>query len=196
MSKKHKLIRNTGILLTLLFIHFMFSSASLTALSAHKKSEKTANYGPSKVIQTQNFKYGKLFLCKYDKWFSCNTVKKGCLGMWYPGNQVHGKENDVSRSIDYYWHGSTYRDDYMLWMLYGVVNDNRIISVKMEAELHGEKKILEYPQLYDNMFLFTWNSKETDYKIKRLIGFDKNLNAIYEVEMGAYFKSEEIFTRS
>jgi hypothetical protein len=184
MTKTQKLIKNLSILVLLGILFFMFNTASPTALIAHQKSEKSANYGPSTIIAEKDFEFGKLFLCKYDKWFSCNTVIKRFGGLvWYPGNQVYGNINDTSLPINYFWHGSRYRKDYMLWMVYGVVNDKNITSIKLEVELDGQTISLKHPQLYNDMFLFTWNSYETDYKPLRLIGLNSNSEIIYEKEL-------------
>jgi hypothetical protein len=48
--------------------------------------------------------------------------------------------------------------------------------------VYGQTIILDHPQLYDNMFLFTWNSKETDYKFRKLIGLDEDSKVICEIE--------------
>jgi len=183
MTKMQILIRNLAILALFGTVFFMLSNASPTALHAHQKSERTANYGPSTIVTVKDFELGKLFLCKYDKWFSCNTVIKRCFGLlWYPGNQVYGKLNNTSLPIDYYWQGSRYKKDYMLWMVYGIVNDKSITSVKLEVELNGQTLTLDQPQLYDDMFLFTWNSMKTDYKLKKIIGLDDDSKVIYEKE--------------
>jgi len=43
---------------------------SFSALEAHQKSEKSYHYGPSEILEVIDFPKGKIFLCKYDKWFT------------------------------------------------------------------------------------------------------------------------------
>lgn len=180
MIKKRKLIRNTLILVLLLLIAASFSTASFTPLSAHKRSERTANYGPSTIIKSQKIKGGMLYLCKYDKWFSLNTVKRGFLGLWYAGNQVHGGENDIKNAINYSWGISSIKDNYRLGKFYGIVNDPNIKSVKLVLNMKDEMKTFEQNELYDNMFLFTWDGDLVNFQAAKITGLDKDSNIIFE----------------
>lgn len=180
MIKKQKLIRNTLILVLLLLISTSFLGASFTPLSAHKRSERTANYGPSTIIKSQKIKGGMLYLCKYDKWFSLNTVKRGFLGLWYAGDQVHGSENDIKNAINYSWGISSIKDNYRLGKFYGIVNDPNIKSVKLALDVNDEMKIFEQKELYDSMFLFTLEGDVVNFQAAKITGLDKDSNIIFE----------------
>lgn len=180
MTKKQKLIRNLFILILLVLFVVNLSTASFTPLSAHKRSERTANYGPSTIIKFQRIKGGMLYLCKYDKWYSLNTVRRGILGLWFPGDQVHGKENDIKNPMNYSWGFSGTSNNYMISKFFGIVNDPNIKSVKLTVSIAGEEKTFEQKELYDNMFLFIWEGKEVYFDVGRLMGLDKDSNIIFE----------------
>jgi hypothetical protein len=182
MNKKRKLIRNLFILLLMVIIVASFSAASLTPLSAHKRSERTGNYGPSIVVKSQSIKGGRLYLCKYDKWFSLNTVKRGFLGLWYAGDQVHGMENDTKLPISYSW-GMNTIGKYRQAKFFGIVNNPDIKSIKLEVKINGQLKILEQKELYDNIFMFTWEDGEKLFEFVKITGLDKNSDVIYEKAM-------------
>jgi len=74
MSRIKKVIRNLIILVLLFILYMMWAGLYLTPLLANEHSERSAHYGPSEVIHIENFDGGKYILCKYDRWFSCNTV--------------------------------------------------------------------------------------------------------------------------
>jgi hypothetical protein len=179
MKKKKKLIRNLIILFLLVIIAASFSTASITSLAAHKRSERTANYGPSIIIKSQSIKGGRVYLCKYDKWFSLNTVKRSSIGLWYAGDQVHGMENDTKVPIVYSWGVST-MGQYRQARFFGIVNNPDIKSVKLDLKLNGELKTLEQKELYDSMFLFIWEEGETGFQAVKITGLDKNSGVIYE----------------
>lgn len=180
MTKGQKLIRNLFILLLLILIADHITGASLTPLSAHKRSERTANYGPSTIIKSQKVKDGMFYLCKYDKWYSLNTVRRGFLGLWFAGDSVSGKENDLTKPLDYSYTTTSLENNHMLGRYYGIVNNPNIKSIKFEIILNGELKTFEQKELYDNMFLFVWDEVVKDCKPVSLIGLDKDSNIVFE----------------
>lgn len=179
MTKRQKLIRNLIILILLILFIGNISSASLTPLSAHKKSERSANYGPSTIIKSQSIKGGILYLCKYDKWYSLNAVKRGFLWLWYPANPLM-KENNINDSIDFTWSYSNITGNLDVGRFFGIVNDPNIKSVRLDIKLNGKMKTFEQNELYDNMFLFIWEEELISSGAIKLTGFDKNSKIIYE----------------
>lgn len=179
MTKGQKLIINLIILILLLLLFGHYSTASLTPLTAHKRSERSINYGPSTIIKSQRVKGGMLYLCKYDKWYSLDAVKRGFLWLWYPGDMSLGKENNINNPIEYSWEASSISNNCILGKFYGIVNDPNIKTVRLELNVNGKMEIFEQKELDNNMFLFTWEGGITSYDGK-IMGFDKNSNTIYE----------------
>jgi hypothetical protein len=182
MSKKRKLARNLFMLVLLILIAGSLSTGSLTSLAAHKRSERTAHYGPSTIIKSQKIKGGMLYLCKYDKWFSLNTVRRGFLGLWYAGGGVHGAENDFKTPIDYTWMTTKTSGDYKIALLYGVVNAPSIKSVKLVMILNGQEEAFEQKEFYDDMFFFTWDKDPLNVNLVSLTGMDENSNIVFIIE--------------
>lgn len=181
MNKRKDLKRNLFILLMLFLFLGSFSNTSLTPLAAHKKSERTANYGPSTIAKVQRIKGGMLYLCKYDKWYSLSAVVKDFFWLWHPGDQVLGTENNLKNPINYNLGYSTRTSNHTVGQFYGIVNDSNIKSVKLELNLSGQMKIFEQEELYDNMFLFIWeNNIQMKYMSAKIIGYDKDSNIIYK----------------
>jgi hypothetical protein len=180
MTKKQKLIRNLLILILLFFWVNAHIGASFTPLGAHRRSERSANYGPSMVVKTQKVKGGMLLLCKYDRWFSLNTVNKGPLWLWYAGNQVHGQENDIKEQIKVSYGNEVTDHNVEYWQFYGIVNNPAIKSVRLEIKVTGEPKIFEQKELYDNMFLFVWDEDVKNFETMKIMGLDKDSKVVYE----------------
>lgn len=170
MNRTKKLIRNVIVLAALIYLLFVCSNLYLSPLSAHKHSEKGIHYGPSEIVHTENFEKGKYFLCTYDKWVSCNTVKRVLFFFWTFGSQVTGFENDTSKKLAYGWNMSD--GD---WKTYGIINDKAITEVEILLE---DGKTLYQTEFYDHLFLFTW--KDHDGYLKKISGYDKNGGLIYE----------------
>ena len=82
MSRNKKIIRNIVVLGILFFVFLKATGLYLIPLSAHENSERSIHYGPSEVVHIEDFDEGKYILCKYDKWISCNTVKRELLFFW------------------------------------------------------------------------------------------------------------------
>lgn len=180
MKKKWKIIRSLFILSLLLLVINNFIGASLTPLSAHKRSERTANYGPSTIIRTKKINGGMLYLCKYDKWFSLSTVKRGFLGLWYAGDMVLGDENNLQKAINFSLGTRDTWGNYRLGIFYGIINEPSVKTVKFEIILNGKLKTFEQSELYDNMFLFTWDEDTTTYRPINVIGLDKDSKVVFK----------------
>jgi hypothetical protein len=142
-------------------------------LAAHKSSERSIHYGPSEVVHTEDFDGGKYYLCKYDKWVSCNTVNRTWLFFWSFGNQPTGFENDRSKPIAYTWSMSYQRNK-----AYGIINDDRITKVEI---VFMDGSSLTETHIYEKLFLFTWISEE--YGFQTIKGYDKDNNLIYEEQV-------------
>ena len=128
-----------------MLIVFQSSELYLTPISAHEYSERSIHYGPSEVVHIEDWDGGKYILCKYDKWVSCNTVKRTLLLFWRFGNQPIGFENDKTKAVDYTWGASG-----QYWKLYGIINDDKIKKVEITLD-NGE--VLTQTAFYDDLFL-------------------------------------------
>ncbi|SHE75100.1 hypothetical protein SAMN02745784_01669 [Tissierella praeacuta DSM 18095] len=173
MNRLKKIIKNTIILVILFFIFLKSSGLYLIPLSAHKASERSAHYGPSEVVHIEDFDKGKYILCKYDRWFSCNTINKTLFFFWRIGNQVYGRESDLSKAVSYTWSMS---GDY--YKAYGIINDNRIKKIEVTLE-NGD--ILIQDGFYEDMFLVTWKSpNDSIIDFAGIRAYDEDSNIIFE----------------
>lgn len=180
MIKMKKLIRNIIILSVLILLINIDTPFSFTPLAAHKRSEKSANYGPSVIIKTQSLNGKKLYLCKYDKWFSLDTVQREFLGLWFPGDGPYGIEADTTKAIDYYYRtdGS---NNHRTYEFFGKVNDKKIKSVSLEIELNGNPKKLELNKLYEDLFMFVFEEdNKLKCEMKVITGYDSSSNILFE----------------
>lgn len=176
MSRGKKILRNIVILGIFYFLFFKLSGLYLTPLSAHEASERSIHYGPSEVVHIQDFDGGKYILCKYDKWVSCNTVKRELYFFWRYGNQPTGFKNDKTKAIDY--------SGGMSWgncKLYGIINDDKVKKIQITLK-NGD--VFTETKFYDDLFLFTWKSDNDngDWNFKNIRGYDCNDNIIFEDE--------------
>lgn len=174
MISKRTLMKRIIILVVLLLIFVKGLGMNFTSIGAHKLSERTGHYGPSEIVHIEDFEGGKLFLCKYDKWFSCNTVNRSFLFFWRYGNQVHGTENDLSKPLSYSYGYSSENYRY-----YGIINDKSI--AKIEIILRNEDK-LSVEEFHDDMFLINWKAPADDrsFNFKGLKAYDQEGNIIFE----------------
>jgi len=175
VTRSKKLIRNSLIIIVLGILLFRMSGLYLTPLQAHEKSELGANYGPSKIAHVEDFKYGKYYLGKYDKWFSCNTVKRELGLFWRFGSNVYGKENDTTKAIDFSWQ-STRMQDKMYTTIYGVINDSKVKKVEVTR---SDGEVLTQTEFYDDMFLFHYESVN-DLYMKSIKAYDEDNKLIFE----------------
>lgn len=176
MSRNKKVLRNIVVLGILFFVFLKVTGLYLTPLSAHKNSERSIHYGPSEVIHIEHFDRGKYLLCKYDKWVSCNTVKRELLFFWRFGNQVTGFENDKTKALDYTWGMSSGN-----YKLYGIINNDKIRKIQITLN-NGE--IFTETEFYENLFLFTWKADNDNQScdFNNIKGYDSNNNIICEYE--------------
>lgn len=177
MSRNKKIIRNIIVLCVLLFVLLKITGLYLSPISVHKSSERSIHFGPSDIIHIEDFDGGKYILCKYDKWVSCNTIKRTLFLFWSFGGQEIGFENDKTKAIDYTWNMS--KGDY--YKLYGIINDNKI--AKVEINLNNGIKFTE-SKFYEDLFLFTWQAdlEDQDWYLKNIKGFDSDNNIIFQKE--------------
>ena len=176
MSRKKKVVRNIVILLILSIITFTIG-LYLTPIAAHEASERSMHYGPSKVVHIEDFDGGKYLLSKYDKWISCNTVKRTMFFFWTFGGNVTGVENDKNKPLDYLWR----MDAEYGTKLYGIINDDSINKVELHLK---DGNVLSQTDFYDgDMFLFTWDSDFTQMWVNRIKAYDALGNLIYEEDV-------------
>jgi hypothetical protein len=180
MNRLKKVIVNSIILFALGVIFFIHSGLYLNPISAHKSSERSIHYGPSKIIHIEDLKNRKYILCKYDKWVSCNTINRKLFFFWRFGNQPIGFENDTTKFIDY---SSSYSikgyNGYN--KLYGIINNKDI--TKIELILYDGTVLTQtQTDFYDDLFLFHWEVKEKkdiSMACKIIKGYNSNNNVIF-----------------
>lgn len=173
MNRPKKILINIAIILVLFFVFLRSTGLYLTPLTAHKASEKSIHYGPSKIVHIEDFPEGKYILGKYDKWISANTVNKSLFFFWRIGNQVIGIENDLTKAINisYGMTGENYN-------YYGIINDEEIKKVEI---LLDNREILTETEFYEDMFIFARSSSNDKFPyVVSVKGYDINNNLIFE----------------
>lgn len=175
MSRPRKILRNIIILVILSFLFLKSTGLYLTPLGAHRASEKSVHYGPSKVVHVEDFPQGKYILGKYDKWISANTINKRLFFFWSFGNQVIGIENDLDKAVnlDYGLQGENYN-------YYGIINDERIKKIEI---LLDNGQVLQETKFYEDMFIFldTGPNNKFPYVVS-VKAYDLEGNVIFEDE--------------
>lgn len=175
MNRQNKIIRNIIILILLFFLFLRSTGLYLTPLSAHRASEKSSHYGPSKVVHVEEFYGGKYILAKYDKWYSFHTINRSLFLFWKIGNQSLGIENKKTQTL-YLMNGMDEGD----YKFSGTINDENINKIEILLK-NGE--VLTSVEFYDNMFITTSTTSDTDFsEIKKITGYDVKNNIIYEEE--------------
>jgi len=149
----------------------MWAGLYLTPLLANEHSERSAHYGPSEVIHIENFDGGKYILCKYDRWFSCNTVNRRLLFFWGSESQPTVFENDKTQKIAYTWYMTNQE-----YKAFGIINDDNICKIVITLE---DGSIFTQTDLYDNLFLFTWKSNGNSKSFHSISGYDIDNNVIF-----------------
>jgi hypothetical protein len=173
MNRLKKAIRNIIVITILFALILMRTGTYLSPLSAHEHSERSIHYGPSKVAHIEDFEKGKYVLGTYDRWVSCNTVNRELFFFWRFGDQPVGFENDKIKAISYTWSSS---NPYA--KAYGIVNDKRVKKIEI-ALSNGD--ILTQTDFYDDLFLITWKSDDSQNTfMKMLRGYDSDNNIIFE----------------
>lgn len=170
MNRKKRLIRNLIVLAILIPILINRFGLYLTAEGAHKASERSIHYGPSEIIHVKDLGSKKLFLCKYDKWISCNTSKRALGLFWQFGNQVTGVENKTEQPFTYTWNGGSSG-----MVIYGIINDPSIIEIRL---VYSDSTII-IDTFYEDMFMHTWDSLDnSDYP--NVQGYNSSGELVYE----------------
>ncbi|TCT15651.1 hypothetical protein EDC18_103360 [Natranaerovirga pectinivora] len=175
MNRVKKIGINIIILVFLSFIFLKGFGLYLSPLSAHRDLERTRNYGPSEVIHVEDYNGGKHILGQYDKWFSCNTVKRYLFIFWrYGGNSI-GIEMDPTKKINYSYRGGT-NDQFVV---FGMVNDERIKKVEV---ILGNGEILTQTEFYEDMFLLAWDTtdKENEKFFQNIYGYDEENVLVFQ----------------
>lgn len=177
MSRTKKIIRNIVVLAILFLVFLQLSGLHLTPLAAHENSERTLHYGPSQVVHIEDFDKGKYILGKYDRWVSCNTVKRELFFFWGYGNNPIGFENIPNEAIAYTIDGSHDKDHYD-YKLYGIVNDPKVKKVEV---ILGDGTVLTQNEFYENLFLFTWETEDYDmnWAETEVRGYDEDNELIF-----------------
>lgn len=129
------------------------------------------NYGPSKVVHTENYEKGRYYLCMYDKWISCDTVDRFWYFFWSFGNQVTGIENDKKKALCYTWSSNN-----PYYKIYGIRNDKSISKVEITLD---DGSVLSQTGFYEDMFLIPWKASGNSY-VKSVRGYDKAGNIIFK----------------
>ena len=178
INKKKKLFKNLIIIVFILSVAYIFSGFRPTSQSAHKRLEKVHSYGPSKVVNTMVEKNKVYYLCQYDKWFSMDIVERKFYGVWGENHFGEPKDNDKKKPIitNYTWGGNNGK---ITWVIWGVINNEEIKKLKLELHSKGEVKVIEKENIEDDMFLFTWEDQERDYKIN-IKALDETGEVLYD----------------
>ena len=172
MSRLKKVIRNIIILAILFLFPIRLYGLYLSPVSAHEHTERDMHYGPSEIMQTINVNDEKYLLCKYDKWVSCNIVKRKLLLFWEYENTIIVEDNKM-KAVNYSWSGS-----YQNFRLFGIINDDSIIKIEISND-KGE--ILTQRVFYDDLFLLTWIlNKNENGNYKNIKGYDADNNILFE----------------
>ena len=175
MTRKKKIIRNLILIFIVLFVFFNTSGICLSPVSAHTFSDRRFHYGPSEIIHIEDVEDGKYFLCKFDKWISCDYIQKTMLFIWSMGSgSPTGIENDISKGFvisgGSYSGGKNYRN-----FIYGIINNRSITRVEIVFK-NGDK--LTQTTFYNGMFIITWRN-EKGWNIDAVNGYDSDSNLIY-----------------
>jgi hypothetical protein len=152
MSRNKKLIRNLVLIVLLIILYMNRTGLYFSPITAHERSERDLHYGPSEIIHVEDFDGDRYLLCQYDKWISCNVVKRRFFVFWSHGMNPVGFENDTYQKIDYSWRGW---EDYSIF--WGSINDKDI--TKIELDLRDGSTMTE-TEFYDGLFVFSWKPEK------------------------------------
>lgn len=162
-------------LILLLAVLIKSTGYYLSPLSAHLQQERSSHYGPSEVKYTENYDKGKYYLCSYDRWISCDTVKRKYFFLWKFGERTIF-EYDKSKIVDYSWFASSKNS-----IVYGIVNDNKVKKIEV---IRKDGKIFTQTKFYDNLFLFHWTSRNVgDIYYVRIKAYDSKNKLIYQKDI-------------
>ncbi len=176
MNRVIKTIRNLIFICILLAVFLATTGLRFTPTQAHITSEKSIHYGPSNIVKIFDYEKYQHFLCTYDKWVSCNTVRRKLLFFWTVGGQTTGFENDISKEINYSYSWTRIPDNSAL--VYGIVNNTNITKIELYAT---DGSVFIQDELYDNLFYFSWQCESTEFGVEKIIGYDENDKEISEI---------------
>lgn len=160
MNRNRKLIRNLVFVLLLFLLFMNRTGLYITPTAAHESSERNMHYGPSEVVDVEDYDGDKYFLCKYDNWISCNRVERRFWIFWKHGQNPFGRENDLTQMLKYQW--GAWENNSVFW---GIRNDKSIMKVELLLD-DGSKLATTY--FYDDMFILTWKMAKNE-----IYGFTK-----------------------
>ncbi|MBB6730578.1 hypothetical protein [Cohnella zeiphila] len=165
----------------------IFPHGSSTPEQAHRLSESSYHYGPSKVVRKVAAPFDPdrvVFLGTYKIWFSADTVVRK-RGGWWPNGGVAGVEIDRDKPFSYSWEGSATQDSLMAYKFYGYVTDDRISAVELllTDRNTGKSTPMREEIGADRMFLFLWEAND-DSRMQAVRGLDKEGSVVYEQELG------------
>lgn len=143
----------------------------LTPLSAYEHSERSLHYGPSTIVHIEDYAGGKYVLAKYDRWFSCNSVRRAFGLFWRSGGGSIGQENDKTKAVVFSWSAS--REDYVV---YGIINDERVKTIEVTLD---DGQALTQSKFYDGMFLISGTGNKYCKKLK---GYAAGGQVMFEAE--------------
>lgn len=173
MSRFRKIIRNVIILIILSLVFFRVSWLFFSPLSAHKHSERSLHYGPSKIVHIENLGGSKYILGDYGKWVSCDVVNRMLYFFWRFGSPSIAIRNP-NQKVEIYSLGATGK----YHTIFGGINDIKIKKIEI-ALANG--KMISKTKFYDNLFLLTWkDTNRTNVFYKAVKGYDSNGIMIYE----------------
>lgn len=175
MSKSKKIIRNIIIIFIFIVASMAMFNLSLSPKSAYRLAERSLHYGPSEVVQMEDFDGGKFILGKYDKWYSCVPVERELLIFWSVGSHAQGLENHKTEAINFAYGG--YEGTHYF---YGIRNDDSIERVELTLR-NGE--VYQQTEFHDGIFLITIELEESyssRLDVREIRGYDKDDNVIYE----------------
>jgi hypothetical protein len=175
MNRNKKLLRNVVLVVLISLLFMNRTGLYFSPISAHESSERNLHYGPSEVVHIEDFDGGKYLLCKYDNWISCNVVEPRLFILWSHGQSPFGRENDLTKKLDYSWGNS--ENNSVFW---GVINDKSITKVELLLE-DGSK--LETTDFYEDLFLLTWKTTNMDvYGYIKVSAYNADGKVVFEEE--------------
>lgn len=167
-----------------IFITDFLNSNHFTPLSAHKFSEQTFHYGPSKIVEEYDLDEIYVFLGRYKDWYSASVVQKEYGFFWDLRGGATGGEIEEDQDVSYRWSSSRIHDDLMFSRIYGVVTNPKITEIEIvleNSEDESDKRTMSYQLKEDhNMFFMHWNDDGVDYDLNRINGLNEDGKVLFE----------------
>ncbi|MGI6226784.1 MAG: hypothetical protein ACOYJ1_11080 [Peptococcales bacterium] len=201
MKKKKKIIINLLIIGFSLLVYMIVTGAGFTPAMAHKRQERTINYGPSQIVKVVEKGASRFFLGQFNGYYSCSMVERGRLGLWYGARKgMWGMEIKEDKPINFH-HLYIYDDNQTFDELYvyGVINDERVKRIKLEFYLDDGGSKLETltieigaDEIFDNMFFSIIEKKGMkEYVVQKSIrAFNEAGQLIFEEDPNAVIYEE------